>query len=113
VRTSRRSQAFTLFRGATLKDHVDGMYSFVPAKPSTTPDVRFARPAITAPGYLNPASKQSPSGALKPLHADEVRQVRTSVRDQVFDAGCVLGVSLDPVPHADMVPDPSNPYRGC
>lgn len=108
-----RNSTFTLYRGATLEDQVDGMYSFVPARPSTTPDLRFARPAITAPGYVNPASKQSPSGVRRPLGANEVSQVWASVRNQVFDAGCVLGVSLDPVPYADTAPEPSGGYGRC
>lgn len=91
---------FTLYRGATADTPVAGMYSFVPARPADSAAARFARPAIDLPGYVNAASRQSASGARTPCSVSTTRAVWDSVRDQVFDAGCVLGVWF-PTPQCD------------
>jgi hypothetical protein len=78
-----------LYRGATIKHPVDGMYSFVPAMPAADPGHRFRRPAIRIPELINPASRQSTRGSKRPLPAPVVRDVwsqfaiRCSDRDSV------------------------------
>lgn len=87
-----------LYRGATPEDPVDGMYSFVPAMPATTPYPRFARPPVRLPGLINTKSTRSPRGSARPLAASTARQAWASVRRQVLDAGLTLAVHLDTPP---------------
>ena len=81
----------TLFRGATPKDAVGGMFSFFPCLPAEQAPVGFSRPVIELPGYINERSLQSERktsiGSL-----DEVAGAWRSVVDQVLDQGLVLGV---------------------
>ena len=86
---------FILYRGATYEDQINDMYSFVPCRLADSEERRFCRPAITLPaGYLNPSSTQSPSNAGIPRSVSEVRAQWESVRKQVLDARCLLGVSF-------------------
>jgi len=86
-------EAFVLYRGATYRDPIGGMYSFVPCRRADRAGQRFRRPAIVlASDYLNPKSTQSPSGVKKPRSVEQVRQQWDCVRSQVIDAGCLLGV---------------------
>lgn len=89
---------FTLYRGATIDDPVAGMYSFSPCRDETASDARFARPPISLPGYINPASAQSPSGAREPRTIEQATEQWRRVQEQVFLAGCELGVSFDTPP---------------
>lgn len=89
---------FTLYRGATFDNPVAGMFSFSPCRVATDAEARFARPAIFLPGYINPASAQSPSGARQPRTIEQASGQWRSVRDQAFLAGCELGVSFDTPP---------------
>jgi hypothetical protein len=57
------ASTYTLYRGATFDEPVHGMFSFVPCRVHGEPGMRFPRPAIDLPGIINPASKQSHSGA--------------------------------------------------
>ncbi|HEX9030397.1 MAG TPA: hypothetical protein VF834_01045 [Streptosporangiaceae bacterium] len=88
----------TLYRGATIDDPVDGMYSFVPALPADGRYPRFARPPIRLPGLINPASTQSAMGASRPRPAREVRDAWEAIRHQVLTAGLVLAVRLETPP---------------
>ena len=93
----------TLYRGATIDEPVEGMYSFVPARRADSKDSRFARPAIhDLPGLINPASKQSTRGSKRPLPASEIRRAWDSVRRQVLEARAVLAVSVDTPPEEDV-----------
>ena len=58
---------FTLYRGVTYddRDQYNGTYSFVPCRREDAKDFRFRRPAISLSGYINPRSKQAPSGATR------------------------------------------------
>lgn len=85
---------FTLFTGATPHDPIGGMFSFVPCRPAEG-DPRFARPAITVPGVVNPASKQAPSGARRPLPPSRAKEVWDDVRWQVLDHDLLLGTHFD------------------
>ena len=54
--------SFRLYRGATPRDPVDGMFSFFPATPAEG-DSGFPRPVIELPGeYFNPGSSRGPNG---------------------------------------------------
>jgi len=95
------ASTYSLIQGATIDDPVDGMFSFVPCRVHGDPAMRFARPAIDLPGIVNPASRQSPSGAkeLRPL--DQVIDAWHRVVDQVRRAGLELGVDFATPPRAD------------
>lgn len=89
---------FTLYQAATIDDPVDGMHSFVPAKPTGDGYPRFARPPVWLPGGLiNPASTQSAYGARRPMRA-AVRNAWEALRHQVLAAGLVLAVQFDVPP---------------
>jgi hypothetical protein len=85
----------TLYRGATVKEPVGGMFSFVPARPARDVDARFTRPAIHLPELINPSNRQSTWGSRRPLPASTVRRAWDSVRRQVLASGAVLAVRLD------------------
>lgn len=91
----------TRYRGATVDDPVHGMYSFVPALPATDNGPRFARPALHLPGLINPASRQSPRGAKRPLPTSAIRDAWEAVRYQVLAADLTLTVHLDTPPEAN------------
>ena len=56
--------SFRLYRGATPRDPVDGMFSFFPATPAEG-DSGFPRPVIELPGeYFNPGKLAGPERAL-------------------------------------------------
>jgi hypothetical protein len=57
----------SLYRGATIDDPVNGMYSFVPALPANLQYPRFARPAIELPGNLVNPQQAGPTAL--PFHA--------------------------------------------
>ncbi len=85
---------FTLYRGATFDERINGMYSFVPCKRTDSARCRFARPPIELPGYVNPKSQQTPSGAgtKDQRSAREAHDQWDKVRHQVLRADCLLGV---------------------
>lgn len=104
----------TLFRGATVDDRVEGMFSFVPARPADGDGPRFARPQIDLPELINPSNQQSTWGSRRPLTMHRVRQAWEEVRRQVVDAGCVLAVQLEtPRLETDkvVVPESSRQHR--
>ena len=84
-----------LYQGATIKDPVDGMYSFVPALPASGEYPRFARPPVRLPCLINPASTQSAYGCNRPRPAQVVHDAWEAIRQQVLTAGLVLAVQLD------------------
>ena len=85
---------FTLYRGATVEEPVAGMFSFSPCRDAAATDARFARPPVSLSAYINPASAQSPSGARRPQTIAQATRSWHSIREQVFLAGCELGVSF-------------------
>jgi hypothetical protein len=91
---------FTIFRGATPQQPVNGMFSFVPSRRSGDDDCRFARPAIRLPGIINPLSRQSPSGAKVLRGRAEVSTAWNEVVEQVKTAGLELGVDLAEPPRS-------------
>lgn len=89
------NRSYMLYRGASLEQPVHGMFSFVPARLARSTSVRFRRPAITLPGLINPASKQSPRGVRDPLPLDRVRFAWSQLRDQVLAENLVTAVRFD------------------
>ena len=84
---------FTLFSGATYEAPVNEMYSFVPCRRADRENFRFARPALSLPvEFVNPYSWQSPKGAGAPVSPHKIRELWTTVRKQVIDAECLIGV---------------------
>ncbi len=104
----------TLYRGATVDDPVEGMYSFVPALPADTPDPRFARPAVRVPGLINPASRQSTWGSKRPLPMAAVRDAWEAVRHQVLSAALLLAIRLEtPAEEVADAATPAASRAGC
>jgi hypothetical protein len=93
-------EAFVLYRGATYEAPVEGMYSFVPCRRADRADLRFARPPVSLPGYIDPSSWRGPSGTNKPRSITELRQLWEKVRQQVL-VYCLLGVSFATPPLDD------------
>jgi len=84
----------TLYRGATVDDSVEGMFSFVPAQRADAADPRFARPPIRLHGMINPACRRSTWGSKRPLSMDALRDCWEAVRHQTVAAGLLLAVWL-------------------
>jgi len=95
-----RGTTYTLFRGATPDDPVNGMFSFVPCRPWVGDSSRFACPAIRLDGVINPRSRQSASGAKHLRSAAEVYAAWRQVVRQVLVQDLQLGVGIaDPPRH--------------
>jgi hypothetical protein len=94
LRPEKANATFTLYRGATPTDRMNGMFSFVPCLPRNEPGPRFPRPSVELPGIVNPRSSQAVSGTKirRPLH--EVEKAWSSVVNQVLNAGLELGCAL-------------------
>jgi hypothetical protein len=90
--TGNHDDPFILYRGATYKDPFNGMYSFVPCRRTDTRNMRFSRPSISLGRYVNPKNWRAARGATTRCSQADVRRQWESVRKQVFDAGCLLGV---------------------
>ena len=90
----RQLLSLTLYRGATLDDPIDGMFSFVPARLASERDPRFARPRVSLPGFINPSNVRSTLGSKRPLPFEVVRANWMVVRRQVLDAGVRLATWL-------------------
>ena len=85
------SARLRLYRGATLNDPVDGMFSFFPAIPEDGGS-GFPRPFVDLPRkYFNPKSWQAPKGARCSRTPDELRCLWDSLVAQVHDKDLVLG----------------------
>jgi hypothetical protein len=92
---ARRSDAhlpLTLYRGATADNPVQDMFSFVPARRADRDDLRFPRPPIILPGFINPAGRQSTWGSKRPLPMTTLRDSWEAVRHQVLTADLLLAV---------------------
>lgn len=103
-----------LYRGATVETPIKGMYSFAPALMADHPSERFAIPAVTLPGLINPASRQSTWGSRRPLDSGRVRAAWSALADQVLESGLVLGVSFAVPEHrAGRHPVPTGARVSC
>lgn len=95
----------SLYRGATIDDPVEGMFSFVPARRADQGDPRFNRPSVRLPGRINPASRQSTWGSKRPLSCDAIRSAWDSIREQVLAHDLMLGTQIRIPPNwDDLVP---------
>lgn len=92
-----RTAQFTLYLGATYNNPVDGMFSFTPALPADTDGPRFARPEYSDRRFVNPASKQSPSGAKLCRPTAEVREAWCAARQACQHAALDLAINVDPL----------------
>jgi hypothetical protein len=91
----------TLYRGATVEDPVEGMFSFVPAAPAEADDPRFLRPSLES-RFINAASRQSTWGSKRLLAMDTVRDAWQDVRHQVLGGGLMLAVGLRTPEHVEV-----------
>ena len=90
--------SLTLYRGASLEEPIEGMYSFVPAMPHEGEGPRFERPVIELPHFINPKAFRGPSGAKKQHDIDVVRDVWERVVGQVRVQGLALATYLETPP---------------
>lgn len=86
--------SLTLYRGATVDEPVEGIYSFVPARCADHDQPRFARPPVHLPGLVNPASRQSTWGSKRPLPMERLRDAWEALCHQVLAADLVLATRL-------------------
>lgn len=88
-------RSWRLYRGASLEDPVDGMFSFFPAIPADGRVARgFPRPDISDLRGVNPRLRQGWQGT-KLDGLDDSRATWRSVREKVLSQGCILGVSAE------------------
>ena len=74
LRDNPNERCLRLYRGATPRDPVCGMFSFFPAMPAGN-DRGFARPSIERGAqYFTPANTQAPKGATRHIDSDVVLQ---------------------------------------
>jgi len=89
------TSTFTLYRGATPEQPVEGMFSWVPCQRRTERGwPRFPRPSIVLMGIVNPRSQRSPSGAKIARPGDQVRQAWQAVAAQAEMQGLSLGCGI-------------------
>lgn len=108
--TTDMELSLTLYRGATVDEPVEGIYSFVPARCADHDQPRFARPPVHLPGLVNPASRQSTWGSRRPLPMERLRDAWEALCHQVLAADLVLATRLQ-TPDGDtdegIVPEPA------
>jgi hypothetical protein len=85
---------FTLFRGATPRHPVNGMFSFVPCCRWVDDSSRFARPVVRLPEIINPHNRESTLGSKVHRSRAEVVDAWHQVVEQVTNAHLELGVDL-------------------
>ena len=102
LRDNPNERCLRLYRGATPRDPVCGMFSFFPAMPAGN-DRGFARPSIE-PGaqYFTPANTQAPKRVTRHIDSDAVlQQLWQSLVDQVRRAGLVIGTRAESPPRRE------------
>lgn len=98
----RDARGYRLYRGATEGDPIDGMFSFVPCRPSPSGVVSFPRPALRLPAIVTPSHNQ---GCRLNPQTDRAR-VRALWQDVVAEVerqGDWLGTLIDPVPSVELM----------
>ncbi|HXF50610.1 MAG TPA: hypothetical protein VNM43_02875 [Dehalococcoidia bacterium] len=104
----------TLYRGATVKDPVEGMFTFVPSRPADVDDPRFARPQVRLAGLIDPSIRRAAWGSKRPLTIARVRDAWEAILEQVRDAGLVPAVWLQTPPRVtDRISVPGSSGRHC
>lgn len=84
----------TLYRGATVDDPVEGMFSFVPARRADEADPRFCRPSVRLPGWIKPGSRQSTWGSKRPVPIETIHDAWGSIREQVLARDLLLATRI-------------------
>lgn len=84
---------FVLYRGATFDNPYKGMYSFFPCKPFEKGRA-FERIPVKYKDYIN-SNLNMGIKAIDLDSMDAAKESWNSLRDQVFDAGLSLGVSVE------------------
>jgi len=83
-----------IYRGATYKNPVNGMFSFFSCKvlseSTSSPTLSFARPALPKSNYINPAMKQNYKKTN--MSNSELFQEWNSIKDLVQSQGLSLGL---------------------
>ena len=102
LRDNPNERCRRLYRGATPRDPVCGMYSFFPAMREGD-DRGFARPSIELDaGYFTPANTQSPKGGKRRIDSDAVlQQLWQSLVGQVRSSGLVIGTRAESPPRRE------------
>jgi hypothetical protein len=105
--------SFTLYRGATVDDPVEGMFSFVPARHADGHGCRFARPPVRLTGFVNPTSTQSTWGSKRPLTMGTLHGLWEQVCHQIEAEGLLLAVRLETPDRSDDGPVAETDLRRC
>ena len=102
LRDNPNERCLRLYRGATPRDPVCGMFSFFPAMPAGN-DRGFARPSIELGAqYFTRANTQAPKGVTRDIDSDVVlQQLWQSLIDQVRRAGLVIGTRAESPPRRE------------
>lgn len=82
------------YAGATSRDPVAGMYSFVPCLPAAGPRSGFARPALQLDGLIDPDLRMQARSS-EPLVIATVADLWNEVVDQVTKSGLALATHLE------------------
>jgi hypothetical protein len=82
------------YAGATPRDPVAGMYSFVPCMPSIGARFGFARPEITLDGLIDPDLRMQARSS-EPLEAETIAELWNDVLHQVTRYGLGLATRLE------------------
>jgi hypothetical protein len=83
-----------LYQGATPRDRVDGMFSFAPCLPAAEAPSGFPRPTIRLEDLITPGLMMG-SKATRSLSREGMRDIWSSVVDQVLEQGLELGTRFD------------------
>ena len=86
---------YRLYRGSTPKNHVDGMFSFVPCQPAESAS-GFARPIISLEDHINPNCRMQ--ARVLDVGKADLPKLWRKVVSQVTGAGLALATRLD-LPH--------------
>lgn len=90
-----RRRTFTLYTGATPRDSVDGMYSFVPCLPAAPNDVRgFPRPNLDGIPGVSPGNARAVKFNREFAEAD-VADLWSRVAERVLGCSLALGTRAD------------------
>ncbi len=108
VRGLADKQTFRLYRGATVDQPVDGMFSFFPCRPSRGQEARgFERPTIRLPGIVTDNLTQGQRYNPQP-DVESVRELWLATARQVLEQGLYLGTHAD-LPIAQPQSDQTGP----
>jgi hypothetical protein len=87
-------KALRYYAGATSRDSVEGMYSFVPCLPSAGKRIGFARPELHIDGLIDPDLRMQARSS-KPLDPETVAELWNEVVNQVTRQGLALATQLE------------------